>query len=319
MKRIFHLARKYWAYLFGLSLIANLVLAGVLIFRLVSSGGSGSGLYPFLSKRIFAENQNDILVNFIPLRNAMNEHIGKMGGAVGAYFEYLPSGTSIGVNDKKELKLASLIKVPIVMAVYKQIYRGKLSKQDALVVKAENFDSSYGNLWKRGEGTTLTVEEAIRLALTESDNTAANVLYSALLSDALDEVFDNLDIPKDKESDYPTLSPKNYTSILRSLYLSSFLPEEFSNEILQILTETIFTDKLPAGVPADVKVAHKVGVFRPQGSIAETQVFSDCGIFYVPNRPYALCVMVTGSEGQAREYIKFISKMVYGYVIKVND
>src|SRR3989338_211964 len=59
--------------------------------------------HPFLSKRIFAENQNDILINFIPLREAMRTYMDKLGEAAGVYFEYLPSGNSIGINDKMEV------------------------------------------------------------------------------------------------------------------------------------------------------------------------------------------------------------------------
>jgi hypothetical protein len=87
---------------------------------------------------------------------------------------------------------------------------------------------------------------------------------------------------------------------------------------LEVLTRTIFTDKLPAGVPPEIKVAHKIGVFRPLGSKSSDQIFSDCGIVYVPNRPYALCMMVQGDEEHAREYMKFISKMVYGFMAKIN-
>src|SRR3989304_5590602 len=189
-------------------------------------------LYPYLSKRIFVEAQNDILINFTPLREAMNEHVPKMDVLVGVYFEYLPSGSSIGVNEKMQVKIASLIKIPIVMAVYKEIEKGSLSKDSVLTVTKERLDPTYGSLWKKGEGTQIKVWEAINLALIESDNTATNVLISILPEDALERVYNWLDVPKNKEGDSPILSPKNYTSILRSLYLSSYLTEASSNEIL---------------------------------------------------------------------------------------
>ncbi len=77
--------------------------------------------YPYLSKRIFASNPNDVIVNFIPLREALKDYVEKQTGKVGVYFEYLPSGTSIGINDKEEIKLASLSKVPIAMSILKKI------------------------------------------------------------------------------------------------------------------------------------------------------------------------------------------------------
>ncbi len=222
--------------------------------------------YPFLSKRIFAENQNDILINFIPLREVLKEYVEKQEGKVGVYFEYLPSGTSIGVNDREEIKLASMSKVPIVMSIFKKIERGQMSLDDVLVIEKKHLNQEFGTLWKQGEGASLSVEELIKLALAESDNTAYYVLSDQLTAKEINEVYENLDIPlnlkEEKGEMYPIVSPKNYSSIFRSLYLSSFLSEKNSNYILNILTQTAFKDKIAAGVPENIPVAHKIGVFE---------------------------------------------------------
>lgn len=273
------------------------------------------GQYPYLSKRIFTASQNDILINFIPLRTAMREYVNSQDDQIGVYFEYLPSGTSIGVNDNLEINLASLVKIPLVMAIYRQMEKNELKKDDVLTIKKENIDPKFGDLWKKGEGTTLTAEEAIRLSLINSDNTASNVLRSAIPALAIDHVFDSLDIPKDAKGAFHIISPKNYSSILRSLYLSSYLTETSSNEILDILTMTVFDDKIAAGVPKNIKVAHKIGVFSAKDAPEKT--YSDCGIVYIPQRPYLLCIMTKSNEEKAREHMQHISKMVYGYVVAV--
>jgi beta-lactamase class A len=274
--------------------------------------------YPLLSKRIFSESQNDILINFTPLRTAMREYAAKQPEKIGVYFEYLPSGTSIGVNDQVDVKLASLIKVPVVMAVYKQVEDGNISLDASVMIKKQHLDSRFGELWKRGVGTKISLEEAIRYALVDSDNTAAALLADLLPDDAIVGVFDALDLPKFKEGDFVILSTKNYSSILRSLYLSSYLQRSHSNIVLGLLTETKFNDKIPAGVPAGTIVAHKIGVFKTSGE-QEEQIFNDCGIVYVPNRPYILCIMATGSEDAARKHMQHISKMVYGYVERADS
>lgn len=271
--------------------------------------------YPFLSKRIFLENQNDMLINFTPLRQALREYVKKQKEPLGVYFEYLPSGVSIGVNDTVEVNLASLLKVPVVMAVYKQIESGKIKKSNVIEIKEEHLDQRFGEGWKMGEGTKLTVEHAITLALTESDNTASNVLLSSLPDGAIDDVFDSLDIPKDTKGSFHFISPKSYSSILRSLYLSSYLSNVFSNEIITLLTKTKFTNQIPAGVPSTIPVAHKIGVFDLKDA---PKTYSDCGIVYVPNRPYVLCIMTSASEEEATAYMQHISKMVYGYIYAVN-
>lgn len=271
--------------------------------------------YPFLSKRIFIESQNDILINFTPLRQAMRDYLSKQPGNIGVFFEYLPSGNSIGVNDQMEVKIASLVKIPVVMAAYKAIEDQKLQPGKVITVGQEDIDKSFGSLWRQGAGTKITVEESIRLMLVESDNTAVRALTDELPEFAIENVFDSLDIPKEKEGGYAVISPKSYTSILRSLYLSSYLQREHSNAILNTLTKTNFTDRLPSGVPGNVSVAHKIGIYELDKL---HPVFSDCGIIYAPNRPYSLCVMTQDIEEEAsRSQMRTISKMVYGYVSAV--
>lgn len=270
-----------------------------------------SASYPYLSKRIFMENQNDILINLLPLREALREYIGGLPDNVGVYFEYLPSGNSIGVNEKMEVEIASLIKIPMVMLAYREFEKGRANKSDVLTIKEENLDSNFGNLWQKGAGTQLTVEEAIRLALVESDNTAANMLLSIASEESINEVFDSLDIETTKGGKLLTISPKSYSSIFRSLYLSSYLKRESSNEILEVLTRTIFNEQIVAGVPSTVKVAHKIGVFQ------STNTHSDCGIVFAPRRPYLLCIMTEADKKKANEYMRHISKMIYGYVAAV--
>lgn len=300
-----------------LAAAVNIILMVVNVFLLVVNTGNSlpsakeNSRYPYLSKRIFAEDQNDILVNFIPLRAEMNNYIEK-NPEIGVYFEYLPSGTSIGVNDKQELNFASLGKVPVAMAVFKEIELGTAQLDQVLTLQPVHIDSKSGDLWKKGAGTKLTVKEALELSLSESDNTANRALYQVLPDGAIEQVFDSLDIPKDKSGKNPVISPKNYASILKTLYLAAYLDREGSDKLLDMLASSIFKDQLPAGVPKEVKVAHKVGSFDSE------QVHSDCGIIYLPNRPYVLCVMARADIETSRKHISHLSRMVYGYVAQVN-
>src|SRR5690606_26339855 len=73
--------------------------------------------YPYLSKRVLIELPQDTLINFLELRRALRSEIASYGESqFGVYFEYLPTGTNIGVNDRSEFHAASLFKVPVVMA-----------------------------------------------------------------------------------------------------------------------------------------------------------------------------------------------------------
>jgi beta-lactamase class A len=258
------------------------------------------------------DNQNDIFLNFIPLRQSLSSYVNGQNNPISVYFEYLPSGVSIGIHEKEEYVLASLLKVPVAMAGFESIQEGKIKEDDLLTVTEAQMDDHFGSLWKKGPGYKLTVAEAIRIMLVESDNTAARLVFDNLPEGAVERIFDRLDIPKILDKDEPVVTAKNYSTILKSLYFSSILSKENSNQILRILTQTNFSDRLASGVPAGIPVAHKIGVH----TYAQTpqSIFTDCGIIYQPKRPYIACVMLRGTEEEAKTKIADISKMIYSYV-----
>lgn len=303
-----------------MSILGNMVLAGFIAFSPTCTRECGTKepitALPYLSPRIFMENTNDIIINFIDLRNQLKDYTEKVPARLGIYFEYLPSGTSIGINEKEEYELASLLKVPIAMAAMNQTHSGKMSASTQLTLQKSNLDPYYGQLWQEGPGYRLTLENAIEIMLTKSDNTAARVISDALPDGAAENIFDLLDIPKVQKGEALVVTPKNYSSILRSLYLSSILPVADSNALLNILTRTDFNDRIAGGVPKNIKVAHKIGVHTSPD--LTKSIFTDCGIVYVPKRPYILCVMVESQENQAMHYMTNISNIIYRYVTSTN-
>lgn len=301
--------------LFFFSLILNsLIVFGFVSSKLTEEKPSHSK-YPYLSQRVFVENPKDFLTNFMPLRNALQVYITANGvDKISVYFEYLPSGTSVGVNDRKVFQIASLIKVPVVLAVYKQIEEGKLFEDQLLIVTEGNIDKRFGDLWKKGAGTKVTVKEAVDLALKESDNTAASLLLDTVGDEALTNVFTNLEIDYLKEKRLTLISAKGYSSVFRTLYLSSYLKFENSQKILDILTQTKFKSQLEAGVSSGTMVAHKIGTYTDNSG---SGVYSDCGNVYLANRPYFLCIMIQGDETYATQHMAEISTMVFKFVESV--
>lgn len=299
-----------------LSICINFATVSIIFFSKPVSTASEHRIFPYLSKRIFVENQNDILINLTELRSELREYINGLPYKTGIYFEYLPSGTSIGVNEKNQFIPASLIKVPIVMAVYKKIETGKLRRNDFITMEERYKDSTSGTLWERENGSQIAVKDAIDKTLDESDNTAKNILLSLLNRNEISFVFDSLDLDigtqKEQES---AISPKNYASILRSLYLSSYLSRESSNEILEILSQASDDKRIRAGIPNNVTVSSKFGLSK--NSQPDKSAHSDCGIIYVPKRPYLLCVMIESSEETAFTVMQKAAAMTYAFVSRV--
>ncbi len=287
---------------------------------LLSLGMNGTAMrreYPYLSPRLFVSNPNDTIINFTSLRKELQSSVAEISRQfnVGIYFEYLPTGVSIGVNEKEAFVSASLLKVPFVMGVFRLIEAGDLREDDVLTLQKSDLDMDFGTLWQRGEGAHLSVRDAVKWLLVHSDNTALLALNRHVNEDLVREVYDALDIPVDIQADRLVVTPKNYSSVLRCLYLSCLLTRAHSDALLDLLAHTEFLAGVQAGVPQGISVAHKVGYYDLADS--EDRVRSDCGIVYAPKRPYILCgfgKMKRGQEQLFTSFMQSVSARIYQYV-----
>ena len=71
---------------------------------------------------------------------------------------------------------ASIIKVPVMVAVYRKVDEGELSLSQMIEIKEEDWAAGAGWLqWERA-GTKQTVGDLLLLMMTQSDNVATNAL-----------------------------------------------------------------------------------------------------------------------------------------------
>lgn len=268
--------------------------------------------YPLLAKRLFIENPSDNRINFSPLRSAVKQYFedNNLNGSL--YFEYLPTGTSIRVNEDSRFRGASLIKLPVAMELYKAQEIGKVNLDQKVRLKPEWLNSEYGTLYQKGAGYELSYRDAAKIMLTESDNTAlravASVTESALQN--YDRAFGALDIDySPSRDDGVDIGTRSYSSFLKCLYFACYNNKKDSQELLTYLTETKFDSRIKAGIDdKSIPVAHKIGTYN-------AQVQSDCGIVYLENNNYALCIMLTGDNNPATDsHMAELSSMIYTYL-----
>lgn len=267
--------------------------------------------FPLLANRLFVENPSDRRINFSRLRATLNEYFSNRNLRGSLYFEYLPTGTSVRVNPDERYQAASLIKLPVAMELFKAEELGLISLDQTIALKKEWLNDGFGELYKRGAGYELTLAEAAKILLVDSDNTALRAIIetndNVLQLD--DRALGSLDIEfSTGEDETISIGTRSYSSFLKCLYFACYNNKAHSQEILSYLTQTSFDNRLVAGVDEGVKVAHKIGVFN-------TQVQSDCGIVYLESNNYVLCIMLIGNDDQAtNSTIADISRLVFDYV-----
>ena len=241
------------------------------------------------------------------------------------YFRGLNTGKWVSVNPAGFFSPASLMKVPVLMAILKQAEtdphvlgkRVKFTGTTALSDRAPYFAPSK----KLEAGKTYTIDELLNRMIVYSDNDALALLVEYVGKPVISLIFREFSLPDpfaegSSEEQY-SLTVEQYVLFLRILYNASYLNKEMSEKALELLTRVEFRQGLAEGVPPDVPVAHKFGE-RVWDDGPQGKQLHDCGIIYYPAHPYLLCIMTRGASFEyLDDGIKETTQAVYEEVSRL--
>ncbi|HRH93567.1 MAG TPA: class A beta-lactamase-related serine hydrolase [Candidatus Peribacteria bacterium] len=234
------------------------------------------------------------------------------------YFRDLTGGPWFGIRENAEFIPASLFKVPVMIAVLRasQDVPGLLAQQvimSGAYAGLENVERPEESLQP---GKAYTVDQLLDKMIMYSDNASADMLKNLLSSmdqtgQSVETIYEQLGMKV--AANEHRLSVKTYATLFRMLFGGRYLTPALSQKALDLLSKSIYTDALVAGVPAGTLVAHKFGIRDVPGE--PLKQFHDCGIVYYPGRPYLLCVMTRGSDTKnGIAFIREVSRRAYEQV-----
>lgn len=235
------------------------------------------------------------------------------------YYRDLNNGPWVGVNEKSNYAPASLLKVPYLIAAlklaefYPEFLKTKYKYMPGENVSTQNIKDDNFLI----AGKYYSISDLLNAMIIHSDNEAKDIVVSNLPDNLYLDIFNDLGIDIQK---YDTinnaenfLSVKEYASYFNMLYNSTYLNRQSSEYALSILSKTTFNTGIRAGVPDSIIIAHKFGERTTNGS--DIRQLHDCGIVYMPNQPYILCVMTRGNDFEKmQKVIANISKIVYTHL-----
>lgn len=239
---------------------------------------------------------------------------------ISLYFRDLNNGPWVGVHEKEIFSPASLLKVPILIALLSESERDVniLSRK----IKIKQSDVPQGFTQNFSPENTLEVGKEYELSrimenmIVESDNIAVSPIINIIGLKSLGDVFKTVGVPYDGENKEILVRVKDYAGFFRVLYNASYLNRETSEKALDILSRSNYRDGIVAGVPDGVVVAHKFVERNIEGEKDQKQLH-DCGVIYYPGKPYILCIMTRGDDFQNQQKaIKDLSSFVYSQVGK---
>ena len=220
------------------------------------------------------------------------------------------SGETIAMGADQQFDAASLGKLPTLMALYKAAANGEVNLKDEISMQASDVQAyGTGVLYTYPIGYTMTLRECAEHLITQSDNTAWKMLDRYLGTDYIRAELYRAGATSTAYWIPNITTPNDVLLMLEKISDPSYTTPYLSDEMLGLMQNTEFEDRLPQPLPEGTRVSHKIGYF---GS-----TFADAGIVFPKGAVHtkeAYFIVVMASEtgwGTSREATQEMSLATY--------
>ncbi len=324
-----------------------------LLLFLIFITSCGPAIDPAQMRRADNATQNsnqtttvDISAADVELAKQIEEIAKEANGRVGVYAEMIDGDGTVSLNANDRFAMQSVVKVPIAMAVLKQVDEGMVSLDQKITISKDEYVPSgmYSPIrdkTKSADGYLLSsgreLKELIAFAVSESDGTAADVLqrvaggaadvqsFIELVNiDAMKVKYTHKEFSNNNERQNENwASPRATVALLKTLLRSSngdenvstgsnsdpVLSKPSAHLMLKLMTETpTGPNRLKGMLPKDTVVIHKTG---SSGTVdGKTAATNDVGLIQLPNGKYfAIAVFVGDSTADDKTREAVIAKI----------
>jgi beta-lactamase class A len=228
------------------------------------------------------------------------------------------------LSSKKDEKFpaASLIKLPILAVAFKAVEEGKISLEKEITICQKDIVGGSGVIKKMNLPVKLSIKKILELMITNSDNTATNILIDLLGFDYINDSFRKFGLKntilRRKMMDFRKRRRgiENYTTasdiafLLEKIYKGKLIDERFSKMALYFLKNQKINDRIPRYLPKELEVAHKTGL--------EKGVVHDAGIVFTPHGDYIICLLTSGVKDykKTKEFVARFSLLTYNFLYR---
>ena len=220
----------------------------------------------------------------------------------------------VAINEDKQIPAASIIKIPILLQMFKRIETEQLSLYEKIKMTPYYRTGGSGYLQYRPDGAVFELNELAQYMTRTSDNSATNMILSSIGgAHEMNAALRNWGFSKTYIKTWlPDLYGTNLTTakdISTILYNSDnpdFLSLENRSRIVEIMSKVKNISLLKQGIPDSAQLVHKTG------DVGE--MLGDAGIVTMPDgRRYIITVMVKRkwNDYSARNLINNVSATVY--------
>lgn len=256
------------------------------------------------------------------LKASIAAYDGKMDGAMGVAIVDLSTGEKWSYHGKTVFPTASVIKVPILIELFRLREAGMLDFAERVRIEPGEAVGGSGVLQARLKqgAVTISINEIVREIIVSSDNTATNwcirrigmggvnrtmatMGYSATRLQRV--MIDQAAATRNEEN---VSTPEELADLARGLYEGKAVSGKASAEMIAIMKQV--KGEMRRAVPASAEVASKVGEL--------VGVRAEMGIVYLKGRPFALAVMGSYLK-EPFSPVEAITRMVFEHFERIGQ
>ena len=230
------------------------------------------------------------------------------------------TGKYVDINGEEIMPAASIIKIPVLIDLFKSIESNALSIYDDMILTDYYKASGSGNLQYHQSGQNLTIDQLARTMIVDSDNSATNMLISKLgsMTDVnsairkwgIKHTYIQTWLPDLKGTNYTTSN--DIATMLFNLDNPSFLSINSREYIIDYMSHVKNDRLIPQGLGKDASFIHKTGDIGT--------MLGDAGIVYLPNgKKYIIAILAKRpyNSPAGKEFIQQASKIIYNFMKNV--
>jgi beta-lactamase class A len=239
------------------------------------------------------------------LQSKLEKALRGFRGDVGVYVRHLGTGESAAIRADELFPTASMIKVPILIAVFDAIHRGALNYHAELKYRESHLYPGEDVLGSFKEGSTVALSKVVMLMITTSDNTAALWLQALagggaavnrwLEANGFRSTRVNSRTPgreKGQESyGWGQTTPREMAELLVRIRERRAVSPAASDEMYRILTRIYYDGEALSQIPPTVQAASKGG--------AVNRSRSEVVLVNAPSGDYVFCLITKNQADQS--------------------
>ncbi len=284
----------------------------------------------FLNTPSFRYNADDKHAQMINLDTGVEMPILKseLSSLIGLYPKIKPSifvydyktGNYVDINADEVFPTASIIKIPVLIDLFKSVEQGSVSLNDKIALTEYYRTEGSGNIQFKAANSIWSIDSLARLMITESDNSATNMLMSKIggmhgVNQSIrDWGIKNTEI----QTWLPDLSGNNHSTareLSRMLYNidknDKFLNQYSKAKILNYMSHVHNDRLIQAGLGDGAKFYHKTGDIGT--------MLGDAGIVITANKHKYIVVILAKRPHNSiagKEFIVKASEIIYNFMSK---